>query len=49
MDEDVPWSACSEHWEPDGLHMSAAGYERFGAVLAGKLKAILTNPPGEGS
>ena len=30
----VPWEEGSPLWEPDGLHMSCAGYEAFGARLA---------------
>lgn len=38
MDEDVPWTSDSTHWERDGLHMSAAGYARFGELLAPKVR-----------
>ena len=41
MDEEVPWSATSEDFEPDGLHMSAEGYARFGALLAPKVRAFV--------
>jgi lysophospholipase L1-like esterase len=44
MDAEVPWAPESPDWEPDGLHMSEAGYARFGAVLSEKLRAIFQPP-----
>jgi len=43
MDEDVPASDGSPEWQPDGLHMSKAGYRRFGAVLSGKIAAFVSD------
>jgi lysophospholipase L1-like esterase len=40
MDDAVPWSVGSDDWERDGLHMSQAGYARFGAELAVKVKEL---------
>jgi len=38
MDEEIPWSKDTADFEPDGLHMSAKGYRRFGAALATKVR-----------
>ena len=46
MDAEVPWTAKSPDWEPDGLHMSEAGYARFGAALSEKLREIVKPPRG---
>lgn len=45
MDEAVPWSSDSTDWEPDGLHMSASGYARFGQALAPKVKEFVKLKP----
>ena len=44
----IPYSDSSGMWEPDGLHMTAAGYERFGrglAPLIADFVAASTAPP----
>ena len=41
MDEDVPWFQGSADWESDGVHMSAAGYAKFGAMLAPKVREFV--------
>jgi len=38
----VPYSEAEQRcWEPDGLHMSAAGYKAFGERLAPKLADLV--------
>lgn len=41
MDDDVPWFEQSADYEADGLHMSAAGYAKFGTALAPKVREFL--------
>eukprot|EP00565_Helicotheca_tamesis_P008380 CAMPEP_0185741632 /NCGR_PEP_ID=MMETSP1171-20130828/39062_1 /TAXON_ID=374046 /ORGANISM="Helicotheca tamensis, Strain CCMP826" /LENGTH=231 /DNA_ID=CAMNT_0028413613 /DNA_START=154 /DNA_END=849 /DNA_ORIENTATION=+ len=41
MDEEVKWSKNSVDFEPDGLHMSAEGYAKFGALLAPKVRDFI--------
>jgi len=42
----VPFSETSGRWEPDGLHMSRAGYEAFGRALAPLIAAfVMAAPP----
>ena len=38
MDEALPYESGSADWSPDGLHLSRAGYRRFGALLAPKIR-----------
>ena len=40
MDTEVPWSAGSPDYEPDGLHMTERGYKSFAEALAPKLKEV---------
>lgn len=41
MDDEVPWFERSANYEADGLHMSAAGYAKFGTALAPKVREFL--------
>ena len=38
IDTEVPWTASSPDYEPDGLHMTERGYKSFAEVLAPKLR-----------
>lgn len=42
LDEDVPAVEGSPEWQADGLHMSRAGYRRFGSLLAAKIAAFVS-------
>ena len=48
MDEELPYESDSANWAPDGLHMSRAGYRRFGAILAPKIRDFVAPPAADG-
>merc|ERR1712146_271596 len=41
IDEQVPWSPNTPHFEPDGLHLSREGYAEFASKLAVLLAPII--------